>query len=70
MAHALPRQAAITVESTFGEDQADWTANGLAIKVIEPDFELVRDEAENENIIPRRQAILDLIPGIKSESTL
>jgi hypothetical protein len=70
MAHALPREAAVTVEATFGEDQTDWPTNGTPIKVIEPDFELTRNEAENENTTPRRHAVLDLVPGLKSDSTL
>jgi hypothetical protein len=70
MAHALPRDAAVTVEATFGEDQTDWPTNGAPIKIIEPDFELTRNEAENENITPRRHAVLDLVPGLKSDSTL
>jgi hypothetical protein len=70
MAHALPRDAYFTVETTFGEDQTDWPTNGKPIKIIEPDFELTRSEEENENITPRRQAVLDLVRGLKNGSTL
>lgn len=70
MAHALPRDAAATVEITFAETQLDWPTNGAPIEIIGPEFELTRAEDENENIVPRRQAVHDLIPGLKSGSTL
>ena len=68
MAHVIPRDARFTVETTFAENQADW-GNGAPIKIIEPSFDLTREEADNENITPRRQAVLDPVPGLKSGST-
>ena len=69
MANALPREAAVAVESTFGVGPV-WTGAGLAIKVIEPEAELVREQLDNENITPRRLAVLDQILGLKSTSTV
>lgn len=71
MAHALPREAKVFVESTFAETQSDWDANATEILVIEPDV-TGQDKAflPNENIQARRLNPHGFIQGLKSDSSL
>ena len=70
MSHASPRDVAFFIETTFAVPPADWSASGVNIKVIEPDVTgLDIAMIENENIIPRRFAKLEMIEGLKSAST-
>lgn len=68
---AMPRQVAVFEESSLAEVQSDWVSNGTPIWVIDPDVSSIEQAMlDNANIQPRRQAVKDKIPGLKSESTL
>lgn len=68
--HALPREAAVFVEASLAEAQADWDANATEIFVIEPDVTgVTQGNLDSENIRPRRTFVHDMIRALKSDST-
>lgn len=67
---ALPRTAAVFVESALAETQSDWDANATEIYVIEPNVESVGQALlDSANIVPRQTYKHRKIYGLKSDST-
>lgn len=71
IAHSMPRRVAVLTESTFAAGSYDYSADGTAIWVIDPDTSgVAQGKIQNENIRPRPAAYHKSVLGLKSGSTL